>query len=216
MIEPETSSADVIDPPQGPRTRRTPWARYVAAGVLGVVVALALVWNFRPYEFHGTVLQSQSSAPAMDLAATNGAALDMQAFDGKLVVLYFGYTACPDVCPTTLADVARAKSMTGSDDIQVIMVTVDPDRDTPDRLEAYVESFDPTFLGAYGTDQQIADAAALYGVFYESREVSGASGYLVDHTATLMVIDPDGRLKLLLPFGVSAEDMASDFERLLG
>ncbi len=86
-----------------------------------------------------------------------------------MVALYFGYTFCPDVCPTTLSDVAKAKRLLDTDDVQVIMVTVDPVRDTPELLDRYLTSFDPSFLGAYGTDEQVAEAAALYGVYYEAQ-----------------------------------------------
>lgn len=196
--------------------RRRPLWLLAVGGVLAGLIAVSLLLPvLRPHNFHGTILQSDNPAPAMNLTTTDGQPLDLAAFEGKVVVLYFGYTFCPDVCPTTLVDLARAKRQLETDDIQVIMVTVDPARDTPELLGRYLTSFDPTFLGAYGTDPSIAEAAALYGVFYQAREGTEATGYLVDHTATLMVIDPEGHLKLLLPFGISVDDIAADLGALL-
>lgn len=209
MIE----TQDAPTPPPAVERRLWPWV--VAAIVVGAIAAYFVLGALNPYVFHGAILQSDGPAPAVDLMATDGQPLDLAAFDGKVVALYFGYTFCPDVCPTTLSDVAKAKRLLDTDEVQVIMVTVDPARDTPELLDRYVTSFDPSFLGAYGSEAQIAEAAALYGVYYEAQEGTKATGYLVDHTATLMVIDPEGHLKLLLPFGVSAEGMAADFEYLL-
>lgn len=207
---------ETTEPPAPPPPKRRSLLRVIVAGVVvGLIGAFFVLRLVRPYEYHGTVLQAADKAPAIDLDATDGSPLEWSRFEGKVVALYFGYTFCPDVCPTTLSDVARAKQIVGSEDIQAIMVTVDPARDDPDTLRQYVTSFDPSFLGAYGSDEAIAQAAALYGVYYEAREGSKATGYLVDHTATLMVIDPEGHLRLLLPFGVSAEDMAADFAHLL-
>jgi protein SCO1/2 len=102
-----------------------------------------------------------------------------------------------------------------ADDVQVIMVSVDPERDTADKLEEYVHAFDPDFIGLTGTPEQIAEVAARYGVYYAKHEGSDASGYLIDHTATVMVINEEGRLKLLESFGTTPEDMAADLAHLI-
>ena len=198
-----------------PRSARRLWPLALLGVAAGVVVTVLLAPLLRPHVFHGAVLQADSPAPALNLMTTNGEPLDLASYEGSVVVLYFGYTFCPDVCPTTLADVARAKRELDTEDIQVIMITVDPERDTPEVLTNYLTSFDTSFLGAYGSPEAIAEAAALYGVFFEAREGSEATGYLVDHTATLLVIDTEGRLKVLLPFGVSATDIAADLDALL-
>ena len=198
-----------------PPVRRRLWPLALVGVVAGLIVVVLLAPILRPHEFHGAILQSDSQAPELNLMTTEGEQLDLAMYEDRVVVLYFGYTYCPDVCPTTLSEVARAKRELGTDEIQVIMITVDPERDTPEVLTRYVTSFDPSFLGAYGSEEQIAEAAALYGVFFESRAEPDVAGYLVDHTATLLVIDTDGRLKLLLPFGVSATEMAADFDALL-
>jgi protein SCO1/2 len=190
--------------------------------ILGLVGGLALVFfvilpMMRPYTFHGTVLQSPQPAPDFELTAANGKKVSLKNFKGDLVLLYFGYTFCPDVCPATLAELRGALDILGKDakNIQVIMISVDPERDTPEMLAEYVTHFHPSFLGVTGTPEQIAQVAALYGIYYESHEGTAATGYLVDHTATVMVIDQEGHLKLVFPFGTPAEDIAEDLAHLL-
>ncbi len=189
---------------------------------IGLVIGLALIAlialpRLQPYTFHGTVLQSAQPAPDFELTASHGQKVSLEDFDGKLVLLYFGYTFCPDVCPATLSELRGAVDILGSqaDDVQVIMISVDPERDTPEMLAEYVTHFDPSFLGVTGTPEEIAQIATLYGIFYEAHEGTAATGYLVDHTATVMVIDQDGHLKLVFPFGTPAEDIAEDLEHLL-
>lgn len=169
------------------------------------------------YEFHGTLLQSPDPAPDFTLTSMNGQQVSLSDFQGKLVVLYFGYTYCPDVCPTTLAEVKKALAKLGdrSDDIQVIMITVDPDRDTPQVLNGYLSSFDDRFMGMTGPIAELQRVATLYGIYFARAEGSEATDYLVDHTASMMVINDEGYLKLVFPYGTSAEDIASDLDYLL-
>jgi protein SCO1/2 len=188
--------------------------------LIAAITFLALVWigakALRPYTFHGTIIQSPEPAPPFTLESADGP-VSLGDFEGQVVVLFFGYTFCPDVCPTTLADLAGAMRLLGdeADDVQVIFVSVDPARDTPERLAEYVSSFDPRFIGVTGTESEIAAVAALYGIFYEAQEGTPASGYVVEHTATTMVIDRQGRLKLVLPFGTGPQDIAADLHELL-
>lgn len=186
----------------------------VVAGVL-VIAWVALIF-LRPYSFHGTVIQSPDPSPDFTLASASGP-VSLSDFRGQVVVLYFGYTFCPDVCPTTMADLARAMRDLGAkaQDVQVILVSVDPARDTPENLQKYVTSFDPTFIGITGSEQEVATAATLYGVYFAKHEGSEASGYLIDHTASVMVLNREGRLKLVLPFGTPAEAIASDLAEIL-
>lgn len=186
----------------------------VVAGAL--VIAWAALIFLRPYSFHGTVIQSPNPSPDFTLASASGP-VSLSDFRGRVVVLYFGYTFCPDVCPTTMADLARAMRDLGTKakDVQVILVSVDPARDTPENLQKYVTSFDPTFIGITGSEEDVATAAALYGVYFAKHEGSEASGYLIDHTASVMVLNREGRLKLVLPFGTPAEAIASDLAEVL-
>jgi protein SCO1/2 len=121
------------------------------------------------------------------------------------------------VCPTTLADLHRARQALGSrgQDVQVLMVTVDPERDTVSVLAEYIAHFDPSFIGLTGTPNQIAEIATYYGIFYERKEADSALGYLVDHTATVLVIDRQGYGRVIFPYGTPAEEIAADLRYLL-
>ena len=177
---------------------------------------LGYTW-LRPYRYHGLELQSPKPAADFTLTGAGGRSVKLSDYRGKVVVLYFGYTFCPDVCPTTLAELGQAMKRLGkrADGVQVVMVTVDPERDTPERLAEYVSFFNPTFVGLSGTPDQIAAAATPYGIYYQKHEGTPASGYLVDHTATITVLDREGRVKLVWPFGTASDDMAADLGQML-
>lgn len=183
-----------------------------------LLLAAAGVYFLRPHAFHGTVLQSPEPAPDFTLNIAGGKSIRLSDFRGKLVLLYFGYTFCPDVCPATLGAVTQALRQLGgkADEVQVIMISVDPERDTPEKLAEYVRHFNPTFIGGTNAPEEIAKIAALYGVFYEKKPApDSAAGYLIDHTAALMAIDRDGYLKLVLPFGVTGDEIADDLRYML-
>lgn len=205
------------DPGLVSASKRRPWLWVLAAIAVGVA-AFFVGTTLRPHIYAGTVFQSPSPAPPIDLIAHTGEPVDLEDYRGEVVLLYFGYTHCPDVCPLTLSNAAKAIENLGRDGdrVNVMMVTVDPERDTPDLLGEYVTFFDESFLGLYGPDEDLARTAALYGVFYQAREGTPESGYLVDHTATLMAIDPDGFLRVLWTPDVSNEDLTADLEELLG
>ena len=139
-------------------------------------------------------------------------------YRGKVVLLYFGYTFCPDICPASLAELATAVATLDPGDrdrVQVMMISVDPARDTPEVLGSYMDYFDPTFVGFTGTEEQIATVAADYGVFYQAHEGTAATGYLVDHWAGTYLIDAEGRLVESFGFGTPGEDIAADVEEWL-
>ncbi len=190
----------------------------IVLGVLaGVVVVGAAAYflvlpRFVPYVFHGQTIQSNQTAPTVELDGPNGSTVRLTDYEGKVVVLYFGYTFCPDVCPITLSKLDRAMDILGdkAEDVQVIMVSVDPERDTPEVLEQYMAHFNPAFIGVTGDTNAIDRVATVYGVYYEAEEGSDATGYLVNHTATVMIVDKDGYLKLVLPFEGTAEEIAED------
>jgi protein SCO1/2 len=190
----------------------------VVLGVAAVVLMVGAAFLFlRPYQYHGAVLQSPKPAADFTLTAAGDESVSLSDYRGKLVVLYFGYTFCPDVCPTTLAEVTKAVQKLGkkAEDVQVVMITVDPERDTPELLAEYMAYFNPGFVGLSGTPEQIAAAATPFGVFYQKHEGTPATGYLVDHTATVSVLDRQGRVKLLWPFGTEGDAMAADLAQLL-
>jgi len=189
--------------------------------MVGIMALVALgVWGLRqlrPPVFHGQILQSSEPVADFALKAHTGQQVRLSDWRGRWVALYFGYTFCPDVCPTTLAQLAQARRRLGADAarVQVIMVTVDPERDTPERLAAYMSAFDPTFVGLTGTPAEIAAVAGPLGVYFARQEVKGAAGYLVDHTASVLLLDPEGRLRLIWPPNTSPELMAEDLSYFL-
>jgi len=201
------------------------WLPYLigvpVAIVLAVVGSQAIVSVLRPHIYSGTVIRGDTPAPTMeDLQFVSGDAVDLGSFDDSdaVVLVFFGYTNCPDICPTTLSAVSKARNQLSEQDqerTQVLMVSVDPERDKPDRLQEYVEFFDPSFLSAGGSEDQIARVASLYGVHYELGEGTVEEGYLVDHTATLLGIGSDGVLRVVWPPDIDAAALADDLEELL-
>ena len=189
---------------------------YIVSGlfsliILGIVGVVGLRF-IRPPELHGVVLQAPEPAPDFELTATTGDRMRLSDFRGQHVLLFFGYTSCPDVCPMTLAKLKQAMNTLGSDaeNVQVIMVTVDPDRDTPERLREFVINFDPSFIGMTGTEQEIASAAAPAGIYYAKSDVETNAGYLMDHTASITLIDPKGHMRMVFPPDVSGPEIAAD------
>lgn len=191
---------------------------YFGIGLVALVLVIAvLLPRLQPYSFYGTLIQSPDPAFDFTLTAHTGQRTKLSDFQGKLVVLYFGYTFCPDVCPTTLSEINKAMEILGdkADEVQVIMISVDSERDSPEKMAEYVAHFNPDFLGLTGIPEKIAETAALYGIFYQKHEETGATGYLIDHTASVMVIDKKGHLKLVFPFGTPAKHIADDLAYLL-
>lgn len=172
-----------------------------------------------PYLYSGTVLQTSTPAPALEgMSFSDGTQADLAAYVDDVVLLYFGYTNCPAVCPTALASVATAlRDMDGAerDRVHLLMVSVDPERDSPDELQSYVEFFDPTFAGLSGSRENIDSVASQYGVFYELGEGTPETGYVVDHTATMLGIDTGGALRVVWPPTASGNDLQRDIEELL-
>lgn len=170
-----------------------------------------------PEAFNGTLMPTPIPVTDFTLTAVGDTPVTLSDFGDKIVLLYFGYTFCPDVCPTTMADLGRVQREIDDSgtQVQVVMITVDPERDTPELLADYVTHFHPTFVGLAGTPEDIALVAQDFGVFYERHAGSDASGYLVDHTARVFVVEPDGTYRLSFGYGMSVDDMAADLQRLL-
>lgn len=168
--------------------------------------------------YRGSDITGSNFGLKLALNDHNGRAVTLETFKGKVVVLFFGYTHCPDVCPTTLSDIATAFKLMpegAPDRVQVLFVTVDPERDTPEVLKAYVPYFHPTFLGLHGSAVQVAQSAREFRIVYRRHVEPGAEGYLVDHSAGSYVLDSQSRMRLYLPFGHKPEDIANDLMTLL-
>ena len=157
--------------------------------------------------------------PAPELAAlkaTDGGALSLTRYRGKVVALVFGFTHCPAVCPTTLATLAQARQGLGAEaaGVQVVYVTVDPQRDELAAMNAYLTAFDKTFVGGTGTPEALAEVYKRYGVTAVKVPMAGG-GYAMNHSSSVYLIDREGRLRALMPYGHEAKDFVHDFQRML-
>src|ERR1700722_11789228 len=161
------------------------------------------------------VFNPAREAPDFSVRGSDGAALTLSHYRGKVVVLGFGYTSCPNVCPVTLAVLALARRKLGAlgSQVQVIYLTVDPERDSAERLKQYLAAFDPTFVGGTGTTAQMAAVRTSYGVTAE--KVGTGSDYAVAHSSFIYLITRDGKLRAVLPSGRKAEDYSPHFFMLL-
>lgn len=195
-------------------------AKLILSGVgILVVLLLAVVGTqlfAQPYTFRGSLIDPP--LPSHDFVLTDQAGQPFRLRDqqGNVVVMAFGYTACPDVCPTTLADFKRVRTLLGeqAEHVRFVFVTVDPERDTPERLGQYMAAFDPSFRGLSGADADLEQVWNNYGIYHEKQYVGSAAGYLVDHTSRIYVVDAQGNLRLTFPFGTQVEDMAEDIRHL--
>jgi protein SCO1/2 len=156
-------------------------------------------------------------APDFALRGSDGAELRLSRYRGKVVALGFGYTFCPDVCPTTLVDLAQVRKTLGDagKDLQVIYITVDPERDTTAVLRQYLAAFDPTFVGGTGTPAQLDAVRKAYGITIAKKNYPGSAAYQVHHSSYVYLIDREGKLRAMKPFGVTADDVAHDVKLLL-
>ncbi len=166
-------------------------------------------------QFRSTDITGAPYGHTLELADHTGKPRRLEDWRGKAVVLVFGFTHCPDVCPTTLADIALALKELGNDAerVQVLMVSVDPERDTPEALAKYVTAFDPRFVALRGDLEATRKVAQEFKVYFEKRK-QGES-YTVDHSAQSYVIDPQGKLRLLVRHDRIAQDLAPDLRALL-
>jgi len=183
---------------------------------LTLLLALSACSDPKP-QFANTDISYADFGKDFALTDHNGQPRTLSDFRGKAVVIFFGYTQCPDVCPTTMTGVAEAMKLLGADAarVQVLFVTVDPERDTQELLAQYVPVFNPSFLGLYADAQTIARTAQEFRVFYKKQPGSTPTTYTVDHTAGSYVYDPQGRLRLYIKHGEKPELIAKDLKLLV-
>ncbi|MBI3285197.1 MAG: SCO family protein [Burkholderiales bacterium] len=184
----------------------------------GLALALGLAACGKPAEkFTNTDLTGLDYAQDFALTDHHGKPRTLADFRGKAVVIFFGYTQCPDVCPTTMAEMASVMQQLGplADQVQVLFVTVDPERDTQALLASYVPNFDGRFLGLYGDAAATAKVAKDFKVFYQKVPGKTPASYTMDHTAGSYVFDRQGRIRLFLRHGQGAEPIAHDLKLLL-
>jgi protein SCO1/2 len=171
-----------------------------------------------PPAFKAVDITGADYARDLSLPDAEGRIRSLADFRGKVTVVFFGYTQCPDVCPTTMAELAQVKKSLGpdGDKVQGIFVSVDPERDTPQLLKAYMANFDPSFVALRGTPEQTAAAAKEFKVFYAKVPGKTEGSYTVDHTAGSYLFDPQGRLRVFVRYGTGAEALTADLKTLLG
>jgi protein SCO1/2 len=189
--------------------------RRAALAIISVAVLSACGEN-KP-QFKAIDLTGADYARDFQLLDHNGRQRSLKDFRGKLVVLFFGYTQCPDVCPTTMAELAEAKKLLGKDGdkVQGIFVSIDPERDTPEVLKAYMTNVDPSFLALRPTPEQLPDLAKEFKIYYKKVEGKTPTSYTMDHSAASYVYDTQGHLRLYTRYGTGPQALASDLKLLL-
>ena len=197
--------------------RRAPLRRMLLRAVSAAALFAVLAGCESKPAFNAVDITGASYAQDFALTDAGGTRRTLADYRGKVVAVFFGYTQCPDVCPTTMADLAQVKSALGpaGDRLQVLFITLDPERDTPQLLASYVPNFDRSFVGLWGTPEQIARTAKDFKVFYQKVPGESAGAYTLDHTAGTFVFDAAGRIRLFIKYGQPVPAMTADLGRLL-
>ena len=194
-------------------------ARRLALKTFALTLALGALAACSPdtLKFKSIDITGADYAKGFTLADHNGAQRTLADFKGKVVVVFFGFTQCPDVCPTALADLVEVKRLLGpqGDKLQGIFVSVDPERDTPEVLKAYMTNFDPGFLALRPTEEQLPEVAKAFKIFYKKVEGPTPTSYTMEHSAGSYVFDPQGRVRLYTRQAVGAQGLAEDLALLL-
>ena len=197
--------------------------RRQALKILGGATALLLAGGLlagcspdKP-QFHSIDLTGADYAQGFSLADQMGKQRTLQDFAGKVVVVFFGFTQCPDVCPTSMAELAQIKRSLGADGdkLQAIFITVDPERDTPELLKAYMANFDPSFIALRPTLEQLPQVAKDFKVYYKKVEGTAPGSYTMDHSAGSYIFDTKGRIRLYNRYGTGVDLLTSDIKLLL-
>lgn len=180
-----------------------------------LLATLSPTWAADNESLRAGAFDPPRQAPELALTGSNGEALNLSRYQGKVVVLGFGFTSCPNVCPVTLAVLAQARKKLGTqaDDVQVLYITVDPERDNAERLRNYLSAFDPKFIGGTGSAERLAAVRKEYGV--SAKKVGSGNTYSVAHSSFTYLIDKQGRIRALMPFGHTADDYVHDLRLLL-
>jgi protein SCO1/2 len=193
---------------------------WLVAGLL-VVLSLAAIYGYamasRPYSWHGSVFQPASPAPEIHLNDTQGHPFVLSQAKGKIVLVFFGYTHCPDECPLTMAKLKQVISELGpaADRVEVVFVTIDPQRDTPGVLQAYLAKFNPSFIGLTGPLSALEPVWQAYGVYQQTNGVTAQDAYQVTHSTQLYVIDQNGRLRFTYSIDSTAAEIEQDLRQLI-
>ena len=196
-----------------------PVRRLVASGLFALLVGSTLIAGCTPDgpKFQSSDVTGATFGRDFNLIDATGKPRTLADYRGKAVVIFFGYTQCPDVCPTTLAELAEVMKKLGpdADRVQVLFVTIDPERDTRELLAQYVPAFDPRFMGLYGDAAATARTAKEFKIIYQKQPGATPGSYTMDHSAGTYIFDPQGRLRLYVSYGQGPEVFAHDLRELL-
>lgn len=187
---------------------------------LFLLIFVSLVAACQPQQnsqFVGQNITGTDFKQTLQLTDHHGQQRTLADFKGKVVAMFFGYTHCPDVCPTTMADLKKAMKILGDQakDVQVLFITLDPERDTQAVLASFVPAFDPSFLGLTGSVAEIEATKAVFKIFSSKVKNEGHSAYTIDHSAGMYIYDKENHIRLYVPYGQKAADIASDIKQLL-
>ena len=184
---------------------------------LGAIALLLAACNPSKLSFSSVDVTGADYAKGFELSDHNGQVRHLSDFAGKVVVVFFGYTQCPDVCPATMIELAQVKKLLGADGerLQALFVTLDPERDTPELLKAYMVNFDPMFLALRPTLEQLPVLAKDFKIYYKKVAGKSTDGYTMDHSAGSYIFDTKGKLRLFTRYGSGAPVLAADIAQLL-
>ena len=190
---------------------------YWLLSLLGAIILGSAILLIEPYKIKGSEITTVAPAPMFTLESSQGDQYSLKDHQGKFQILFFGYTYCPDICPTTLYKLKTVKEELGnnSDEVEIVFVTVDPKRDTQEKLTNYLHSFDDSFFGLTGDEPALEQVWKDYGVFRQESIADGSKDYLVDHSTRLYLIDKSGNLKVTYFVDVTVSDMVSDIKYLI-
>ncbi|HVN15027.1 MAG TPA: SCO family protein [Anaerolineales bacterium] len=196
--------------------RKLAWVGLASLALIALAIVATLMLG-KPPQFRGTTYDPLVPAPEIALKKANGEEYRLTDQKGKVVLLYFGYTYCPDICPTTLATLKQAYTNLGSDanKVEIVFITVDPDRDTPQSMQRYVNQFDASFIGLSGSTADLQPVWTEYGIFRELGPKDASGNYIVSHTARILVVDKQGNLHLSYPYGEQWQDILFDLRLLI-
>jgi len=192
---------------------------------ISVLFLIIILWGFllfkyfeleKQSKFHGTIFEKE--APEFSLIGHNGSEVNLSQFKGKVILMSFGYTNCPDICPTTLSTLKNVMNELGDlqEQVQVLFITVDPERDTVDRLREYIPYFHENFIGLTGKQEAINDIAKSYNAYYFKEDIDSNNDYLMSHTSSIFLIDNNGRLLLRYPQDkLDSKSISEDIKKIL-
>lgn len=190
---------------------------FYAVIVWSAALAMAACGNTAKPTFLATDITGAQFGKDFKLTDHTGKSRTLADFKGKAVVLFFGYTHCPDICPATMGEIAAALQKLDKDAarVQVLFVTVDPERDTPERLAQYLSAFSPAFLGLYGDPQSTRDIASEFKIVYQKQMMNSPDHHTMDHSSGTYIFDPKGKLRLYVSNGAGRDVFARDIAELL-